>query len=460
MDAMLPKPMRMRSASKLSFLIATLLGFLIGCAGLPTTPPYAGDFRPRAIVILPARHTPETDMSSYAIGAGAGAARGAAEGAGASAGIAALAATTHPLFLVGFPQVTVALMTVLVPLGALGGSQAAMSPAMAERVTSTISEAVSRAKLHEDLSNYVLDAAAMRPEVLPQQPLGLPPGKSGAGQDYTPLKTRGIDATLEVGITAVRIKTDGPKDLKMQMILEASARMVRIADNRKLKAESYRYTSPLYPIRTWIASKGSRINQEFDHGLRYLAESILTGFVDHTYWPYPPKIIGGEYFDVCGLVPQSPEHQTRAPQTKYSFINDLLGTPRIVIQEGKVVPSLVDSLQPEFRWESFPRESDARHRDAITDVTYELRIWRTEQGRSGPVIYERVLIPDSSHRIEASLRPLTTYFWSVRARYSLDGAQFVTPWSHSRHKIGLGNVPCASGPIPDKRYLRFTTPRR
>ncbi len=71
------------------------------------------------------------------------------------------------------------------------------------------------------------------------------------------------------------------------------------------------------------------------------------------------------------------------------------------------------------------------------------------------MVYSRQGLPEPGHKIEAPLEPVTEYFWSVRARFELDGQTRVTPWS-----AALGDP--AEGPLqlPRPSYFRFKTPPR
>jgi hypothetical protein len=113
----------------------------------------------------------------------------------------------------------------------------------------------------------------------------------------------------------------------------------------------------------------------------------------------------------------------------------------------------VDSITPTFRWERFPRSYDLENASGvpgtISDVRYDLRVLeamdRTPEGMivPGKEVYRANNLPDAEHRISPLpppskssstgfvgwLVPCTRYFWSVRARFELDGRTRVTEWS-------------------------------
>jgi hypothetical protein len=139
--------------------------------------------------------------------------------------------------------------------------------------------------------------------------------------------------------------------------------------------------------------------------------------------------------------------------------------------------TVVDSLQPTLRWEPFPGTHQANanaqikpfvvvDQNSVRDVTYELRIWTVSNNAPAEVAYERAALMEPFHRLEQSLKPSTQYYWSVRARFSLNGQPRVTEWS-------LSSIPCLprylpecargiareTGMIPSLNYYRFKTPR-
>lgn len=96
-------------------------------------------------------------------------------------------------------------------------------------------------------------------------------------------------------------------------------------------------------------------------------------------------------------------------------------------------PREVDSLQPEFRWESFPRPRDYEQDKTgvlqrIDRVTYELRVWKKTSDLEGKLTYARQGIRKPSHKLEKPLEPSTEYLWTVRARFEIDGYPRVTQW--------------------------------
>jgi hypothetical protein len=130
----------------------------------------------------------------------------------------------------------------------------------------------------------------------------------------------------------------------------------------------------------------------------------------------------------------------------------------------------VDSLQPTLRWEGFPRLQD-REGDKegtpgrIRQVTYDLMIWQAEehypqeflQEYPGELVYRRQGLSEPWHKLEEPLVPTTKYFWTIRARFELDGLPRVTQWGVMKGRPD--DLPEARMPvIPSPSHYRFRTP--
>ncbi|MCX7771199.1 MAG: hypothetical protein N2202_09015, partial [Proteobacteria bacterium] len=127
----------------------------------------------------------------------------------------------------------------------------------------------------------------------------------------------------------------------------------------------------------------------------------------------------------------------------------------------EIVFTEVDSLQPTFKWASFPKSRDIERDEQgflikIRDVTYDLKIWKSENEFPGYLIYSRQSLPEPFHKIEQLLEPCAKYFWTVRARFKIDGETRVTEWGISAIPGGL--MVRKSHEIPNPNLYRFKTP--
>jgi hypothetical protein len=126
----------------------------------------------------------------------------------------------------------------------------------------------------------------------------------------------------------------------------------------------------------------------------------------------------------------------------------------------------VDSLQPTFRWEAFPRKQDlAADKEGVlgglTAVSYDLQIWRAGYTFQYPAerVYAKQELTETSHRIEGPLTPGTRYSWTVRARFLINGEPRVTEWAMYEWEDARVRRPFDEI-FPSPRYFRFVTPTR
>lgn len=123
----------------------------------------------------------------------------------------------------------------------------------------------------------------------------------------------------------------------------------------------------------------------------------------------------------------------------------------------------VDSFQPALRWESFPRPHD-READKeeilnrIGSVTYDLKIWRSENDFPAAIIYSRQGLPKPYHKIENPLETCTKYFWTVRAKFQYDGQTRVTEWGITAISDAVSPYVRRSPYVPNPNLYRFKTP--
>ncbi len=144
----------------------------------------------------------------------------------------------------------------------------------------------------------------------------------------------------------------------------------------------------------------------------------------------------------CGGIPKAGLHPENPPAEKGTFA---LWTDYVE----------VDSLQPELRWQTFPRQEDIAadktgELKLIQELTYELRVWKTISGSSGELVYARRGLTQAHHKLEEPLEPATKYLWSVRAKFVLDGNARVTEWGMAGYVL-RGEV------VPNPSCYRFKT---
>jgi hypothetical protein len=171
--------------------------------------------------------------------------------------------------------------------------------------------------------------------------------------------------------------------------MTVQASLIRPVDGTVLYDLTFGYRGGSRKFTDWGANDAQAVREELARGYRSLAEKI----VDEVFLLYPmPGIeaVSMVRFSpaIFGLRPEYPEVKMRYASSR----RDLVSVE-------------VDSLQPTLRWESFPRPQD---RDAdkegelgrIRNVTYDLKIWRTQlpdwSAYPVEVVYARQGLPEPS----------------------------------------------------------------
>ena len=270
---------------------------------------------------------------------------------------------------------------------------------------------------------------------------------------YAALSKQGFDTALEVEF--IRIS------LKNSLEMEARARVVSLNDGDVLSSAQYGYASVGLTLEEWMADGAAPLTNAVAQGLESLAEDI----VDEAFLLYHPS--------------------TQAPPSRWGPVPYYVLAPEYPLVEyssapfgdtgasyPNVEPAAVASMPPTFRWERFPRPWDSEGPDgtrrAITKVRYELKVFDVLEDESWPrpgqEVYRAIDLPQAEHRISVELEPCTRYFWTVRARFELDGLTRVTEWAGAyRAALGPEQKPWnlrrgATGPKPSWFYFPFVTP--
>jgi hypothetical protein len=181
-------------------------------------------------------------------------------------------------------------------------------------------------------------------------------------------------------------------------------------------------------------------------GLEIMAGCTVPAYVTGLEPEYPPAAYAAICFSV--LPGDSPVYPDRG---------------------GCPVYPVVANLQPTLRWKYFPRGEEVLADHAgmlsrVSAVSYDLKIWKAIEGylirrihrdRStdpGELVYSRTGLPEPSHTLETPLEPSTRYFWTVRARFKINGHSRVTEWGEQIHVMETLFKPRIVS------YYRFETP--
>ncbi|MHB8844328.1 MAG: hypothetical protein ACYC7L_06215 [Nitrospirota bacterium] len=274
------------------------------------------------------------------------------------------------------------------------------------------------------------------------------------------------------GIPFVRVESDPPVTIG----LSGEITVVRISDGKELLKQPLLTFIPPRRMSAWardpMAAKQeiAGVLQRFS---RTAAEYI---FQVHDLKP----ISSGESMVYCVMALREPN--MNPPPTSQSKRKEY----------SRAEFGATGTLQPTLKWEAFPRYKDREEgpkgfADKISDVTYDLKVWKGQESSPPVLVYERTGVkakeswnehrtrpmrqtdmggieelPEitrregtAEHTIEGPLDPASDYYWTVRARFKLDGKTRLTPWSH----FSWPNVlVCTGRELQDGLNYRFRTP--
>lgn len=235
-------------------------------------------------------------------------------------------------------------------------------------------------------------------------------------------------------------------DPQVAIILTGDVAAVRVSDGSDLLKEPFRESVPARRQSEWVKDPLAML-KDIDAVLqpfsRYAMEKV---FLLQNIQP----ITSGGRMVYCMMAARESE----------------IGMVRKNMR-GEIAEVSVDTLQPTLKWEAFPRFTDREDgpkgfADKVSDITYDLKVWKGREGRPSQLIYERTGAktvetwkehrvrptrpndyggmeeqPEitrregiAEHKMEATLEPASEYYWTVRARFKLDGRTRMTPWSH------------------------------
>lgn len=271
--------------------------------------------------------------------------------------------------------------------------------------------------------------------------------------DYRPLAEQGIDTVLEVALTGAG--TQGPvTDAPVQVYMAAHVRLVRTRDNAEQFSGVLVYQGNRLKRAQWAADRGKPLLQALEEGYAALAAQIHDSVFRLYTFPDQHHHAPGLLTTAFGLAPVDPPLQhswsLRNSGAEAHWLN---GDPALV-------PAMkwprVAGLQPTLRWQGFPRDSDraAAPEDMrrVRDVRYDLVIAREHELAPAGIVYRRDGLPSPAHTLEQPLAHGTRYFWTVRARFELDGRERVTEWGTVSFLASEWLTP------PSEFSYRFETP--
>jgi len=447
-------------------VIAVMLFFIlllenVGCTltryyTLPPLPPEDARRHLGTVAIVPAQSVPKSNFTTFAkgrlSGTGKGATEGISEGVLLGTFIAVDGGAVGVLLLPFFAAGGAIIGGVV---GSLAGATKAVPAAKAREVESAISDALSGLNIQETMAeniiihgtsltdiNYVLIA-----DLLPSEKVEL---------NYNVIKDEDVDSVLHVKVNSVELEGGSGIDPKVSLCMTASTKLINAQNGVEIYSGEFEYKGKSRKFTAWAADNAKLLREELENCFNDLSERI----VDEAFLLLDFPLSYWSPYQYCMLAPVY-------PKTDFSVL--------------KMQYVEVDSLRPTVRWGSFPRTRDMEADKngvlkRVSKVVYDLKIWRVEDDFPVSLVYAVEGLPDPIHTLAYALSSSTKYFWTVRARFMLDGQQRATRWSYSRRPWIVQTVPVARGDfsflffppvdpcslnyIPNTNYFHFITPQR
>lgn len=410
-----------------------------GCAVVPPAPPMPSQTALGRVAVVAGAQMPEIGFEGVVHGK----AQGAAFGAGSSflSCMGALGQGSCTGSVCG--ALVIVMLGVCGVAGLVGGVSGAVMAPGADRVEaaqSTLVTALDARTIQESLRAQLEAAAQARGTPLVAVPADLAI-HAAQQHDYRPLAAAGVDTVLEVALTQVGTRGFGI-DAPVQLHMRAQARLIRTQDNTETGLLREVHQGARLKLAEWSTEQAAPLLQALGQGYEQLGAQIHDDVFALYEFPDRQAHAIGWLATATGLAPLAPE-----------TLVHLTGDPFL----GRYLEwQAVDSLRPTLRWQGFPRGSDLAMAPAemarVTQVRYDLLVASEHNLVPVEIVYRRTGLPDAAHALEVALPPASRYFWTVRARFQLDGRERVTPWA------GLYVYGAERQTAPSRLSYRFRTP--
>jgi hypothetical protein len=427
------------------------------CSTTPEKKPMADVAQLGTIGFAVGRFQPATELDALVRGKGDAAATGALSGAGGCLQAMYVSGGGATGAMVG-----AALTILCLPIGAIAGATSAgekAAPAEAiNAAESSLKSGLADLRPQDGMRNALSRYASEHGLKVVMMPAEQGPAAPDLAPKYAAAAS-GVDTVLEASILRLGARTPGQTELTVGFEIPVFVRLVRVKDNTVLDSFTHMYRSYYRKLEDWQGANGYLTLIELERAYSEIAAQVIDELL---LIYYPPK-------------PESVQAATAAVQKSASSSQAVTGTAQSSAssstEDGSngLVPSYalrpvyptvrseisfrqpgmwqhlvrvkLNTVVPTLKWEAFPRAhdlpSDKETRSRISDVSYDLKLYDSFVGRfmSGRMvypaqeIYSRSGLTVPSHRVEANLRSCAVYFWTVRARFKLDGIPRVTEWS-------------------------------
>lgn len=327
--------------------------------------------------------------------------------------------------------------------GMIGGVSGAVSAPSAEKVESAGDEmhAVTQARTIQESLRRQVATLALAYDV---DMVSVPEKRAcsaSRSQDYSMLAADGVDTVLEVALTRVGTTGSGI-NAPVTLYMQAQARLVRVRDDAEIFSAEYVYQGQRLRLEEWSANQGQRLLQALEQGYAILGGHIYDSIF--LLYPFPDRGVhsAGMLVSAFGLLPLEPG------------LRGQLSGDQLIGQHFEW--KAADGLRPTLRWQGFPRKTDIAvapdEMGRVRNVRYDLVIAQEQNMAPAEIVYRRDGLAGTVHTVQVTLKPDTRYFWTVRARFELDGRERVTEWGT------ISNASPGKLAAPSTSSYRFKTP--
>jgi hypothetical protein len=419
--------------SVLMLLLAVALLSLGGCASMPAPLSPESRMQLGRVGVVALSSTPSLEFHTFAKGWASGTAKGGAlgvlDGLLSSLGETIRNQPTGPFAVPAMLIAAVVMTTVsAVTYGVLGGLEAVPAKT-ARQIEQELNAAIGNANLAKDLTEKIYTASISRTDLDRYAVTHLDLSQSGNTAGYHDLAKQDINTVVEVQITEAGFRGGSSSQPRVRFYLNARIRLLTTDNVTEIYTRDFQYLSREHPFAEWFSDGSRELLSGFEQAMVTLADRIVDELFIVTDFPFSTGLWafpGQPEFGSCWFRPIYPE--LKYTSLRYSIRHNSRG---IEIRYPEV-----DSLQPLFRWEAFPRPRDIKPDNAtvlsqIADVSYDLKVWEATGDYPERLVYDISGLHAPQHRLSFPLKQKTKHFWTIRARYKLAGQSQVTRWAFS-----------------------------
>jgi hypothetical protein len=244
--------------------------------------------RLRVVGVVKAQFQPEAKFDTFATGRGSGALKGA--GIGAAGGFLVASSIFAHGDCKGEGCAAVVLLwlvaasigtTVGAVYGAVTGVQGAVPQQEAERIEDAAKRTLGDLRVQERMREAMVEEARERAQKELVQIDDYGPASPGQKVDYTPLKSQGIDAVLEVSITEIVFETP-PRQVKYDradpplfLTITCRVRLILLQDDKVIYEPKLEMRSEARRLADWEADDSKAFFDELHLLTKRLAEKVV-----------------------------------------------------------------------------------------------------------------------------------------------------------------------------------------